>query len=82
VSSDLKSPHKILREVSAEELEPHRKKKYEPTSPYKPHVTPTSQMPTTDPKTDRLYTYFKGSKLSSKITDLSPTIEKLQQEND
>jgi hypothetical protein len=46
VSSDLESPHKRLREVSAEELEPHRKTKSEPTSPHKPPVTPTSQMPT------------------------------------
>jgi hypothetical protein len=42
VSSDLESPHKRLRQVSAHELEPHRKTKSEPTSPYKPPITPTS----------------------------------------
>jgi hypothetical protein len=68
--------------VSAEELKPHRRTKSEPTSLHKPPVTPTSQMPTPDPKIDRLYTYFKGSKPSSKIFYLSPTIEKIQQEND
>jgi hypothetical protein len=82
VSSDLESPHKRLREVSGEELESHRKIKAEPISTYKPHVTPTSQMPTTDPKTDRHSTSFKGSKPSSEISDLDPTIEKIQQEND
>jgi hypothetical protein len=82
VSFDLKSPHKRRREVSAEELEPHRKTKYEPNSPHKPHVTPTSQMPTPYPKTDILSTSFKGSKPSSEISNLAPTIEKLQQEND
>jgi hypothetical protein len=68
--------------VSAKELKPHRKTKYEPTSPHKPVVIPTSQMPTPYPKTDRLSTSFKGSKPFSKISDLAPTIEKLQQEND
>jgi hypothetical protein len=38
-------------------------------------------MPTPDPKTDRISTYFKGSKPSSEIYDHTPTIEKLQQEN-
>jgi hypothetical protein len=82
VSSDLESPHKRLREVSVEELEPHRKTKFEPTSPHKPPVNPTSQMPTLYPKTNILSTSFKGSKPSSEISNLAPTIEKLQQEND
>jgi uncharacterized protein YoxC len=81
VSFDLEIPHKILREVSAEELEPHRKTKSEPTSPHKPPVIPTSQMPTPDPKTDRLSTSFKGSKPSYEISDLAPTIENLQHGN-
>jgi hypothetical protein len=68
--------------VSTKELKPHRKTKYEPTSPHKPHVTPTSHMPTPDPKTDRISTYFKESKPSFEISDLAPTIEKIQQEND
>ena len=68
--------------MSIEELNPHRKTKSEPTSPYKPLVTPTSQMPTPDPKTERISTSFKGYKPSSEIYDLSPTIENLQQEND
>jgi hypothetical protein len=67
--------------VSAEELEPHRETKSEPISPHKPPVTPTSQMPIPDPKTDRLSTSFKGSKPSSEISDHAPAIEKLQQEN-
>jgi hypothetical protein len=82
VSSNLESPHKRLREVSTKELKPHRKTKSEPTSPHKPHVTPTSQMPTPDPKTDRLSTSFKGSKPSFEIYDLAPTIEKIKWEND
>jgi hypothetical protein len=77
-----KSLTERLREVSAEELKPHIKTKYEPTSPHKPHVSPMSQMPTPDPKIDRLSTSFKGSNPSSEIFDLAPTIEKLQQEND
>jgi hypothetical protein len=81
VSSDLESPHKRLREVSIDELEPHRRTKYEPTSPYKPPITPTSQMPTLDPKTDRHSTSFKGSKPSFEIFYPAPAIEKLQQEN-
>jgi hypothetical protein len=82
VSYDLEIPHKRLREVSTEELEPHRKTKFEPNSPYKPPVNPTSQMPTTDPKTNRIFTSFKGSKPCFEISDLAPTIENLQQEND
>jgi hypothetical protein len=81
VSSDLESPHKRLREVSVNELEPQRKTKSEPTSPYQPPITPTSPMPTPDPKNDRLSTSFKGSKPSSEITDSAPAIEKLQKEN-
>ena len=42
VSPYLESPHKRLREVSVDELNPQRKTKYEPTSPYKPPITPTS----------------------------------------
>jgi hypothetical protein len=38
-------------------------------------------MPIPDPKIDRLSTSFKGSKPSSKISDRTPAIEKLQQEN-
>jgi hypothetical protein len=38
-------------------------------------------MPTLDPKTDKLSTFLKGSKPSSKITDSVPTIEQLQKEN-
>jgi hypothetical protein len=68
--------------VSTKELKPHRNKKSEPTSPHKRHVTPTSQMPTLDPKTDRISTYFKGSYHSFEISDLAPTIENIQQEND
>jgi hypothetical protein len=82
VSSDIEIPHKRLRKVSAEELKPHRKTKSEHTSPHKPLVNPTSHMPTLDPKTDRIYTSFKGSKPSFEISNLAPTIEKLQQEND
>jgi len=81
VSSDLESPHKILRGVSAKELEPDREEKYEPIPPHKPLVTPTSKIPTPDPKTDRLSTSFKGSKPSSEISDHTPAIEKLQHEN-
>jgi hypothetical protein len=62
-------------------LEPQRKTKSEPTSPYQPPITPTSPMPTLDPKNDRLYTYFKGYKPSSEINDFSLAIEKLQKEN-
>jgi hypothetical protein len=80
VSSNLKSPLKILREVSPDELEPQRKTKSEPTSPHQPPITPTSPMPTPDHKNDRLSTYFKGSKPSSEIIDPTPTIEKLQKE--
>jgi hypothetical protein len=78
VSSNLESPHKILREVSTDELEPHRETKSEPISPHKPLVTPTSQMSIPDPKTDRISTSFKGSKPSSEIFDHTPAIEKLQ----
>jgi hypothetical protein len=81
VSSNLKIPHKKLREVSADGLEPLRKKKSEPTSPYQSPITPTSPMPTLDPKTDRLSTSLKGSKPSSEIIDSSLTIEELQKEN-
>jgi hypothetical protein len=81
VSSDLESPHKRLREVSIDELKPQRKKKYEPTSPHQPPITPTSPMPTPDPKNDILSTYFKGSKPSSEISDPALAIEKLQKEN-
>jgi hypothetical protein len=67
--------------VSAYELEPHRKTKSEPTSHHQPPITPTSQMPTPDPKNDKHSTYFKGSKPSSEIIDPAPAIEKLQKEN-
>jgi hypothetical protein len=49
VSFDLEIPHKRLREVSAEELDPDREAKYEPISPHKPPINLTSQMPTPDP---------------------------------
>jgi hypothetical protein len=78
LSSDLESPHKRHREVSADKLETLRKTKSEPTSPYQSPITPTSPMPTLDPK---LSTSLKGSKPSSEITDFAPTIEKLQKEN-
>jgi hypothetical protein len=81
VSSDLESPHKKLREVSADGLEPLRKTKSEPTSPFRSPITPTSPMPTLDPKTDKLSTSLKGSKPSSEIVDSVPTIEQLQKEN-
>jgi hypothetical protein len=38
-------------------------------------------MPTLDPKTNSLSTFFKGSKPSSEISNHTPAIEKLQQEN-
>jgi hypothetical protein len=81
VSSDIEIPYKRLREVSTDGLEPLRKTKSEPTSPYQSPITPTSPMPTLDPKTDRLSTSLKGSKPSSKIIDSGPAIEKLQKEN-
>jgi hypothetical protein len=81
VSSDLESPHKQPREVSADGLEPLRKTKSEPTSPFQSPITPTSPMPTLDPKFDKLTTSLKGPKSSSEITDSSPTIEELQREN-
>jgi hypothetical protein len=42
LSYDLESPHKILREVSAEEFEPDKEIKYEPIPSHKNFVTPTS----------------------------------------
>jgi ribosome-associated translation inhibitor RaiA len=69
VSSNLESPHKKPREVSADGLEPLRKTKSEPTSPYRSQITPTSP------------TSLKGSKPSSEIIDSVPTIEQLQKEN-
>jgi hypothetical protein len=81
VSSNLESPHKRLREVSVDGLETLRKKKSKPTSPYQSLITPTSPMPTLDPKNDQLSTSLKGSKPSSEITDSAPTFEKLQKEN-
>jgi hypothetical protein len=38
-------------------------------------------MPTPDPKTDRVSTSFKGSNPSSEMSDHTPAIEELQQEN-
>jgi ribosome-associated translation inhibitor RaiA len=81
VSSDLERHHKKLREVFANGLEPLRKTKSEPTSPYQSPITPTSPMPNLDPKTDRLSTSLKGSKPSSEIIDYVPTIEQIQKEN-
>jgi hypothetical protein len=42
VSSNLESAHKKPREVSVDKLEPLRKTKLEPTSPYRSPITPTS----------------------------------------
>jgi hypothetical protein len=81
VSFNLESPHKILREVSADELKPQMKTQSEPTSPHQPPITPTSPMPTPDPKNDRHSTSFKGSKPSFEISDPAPAMEKSQQEN-
>jgi hypothetical protein len=81
VSSNLGSPHKKLREVSVDGLEPVRKKKSEPTSPFRSPITSTPPMPTLDPKTDKFPTSLKGPNPSSKITDSTPTIEELQNEN-
>jgi hypothetical protein len=81
VSSDLENPHKRLKEVSADGLEPQRKTKSEPTSPYQSPITPTSPIPTLDPKNDRVSTSPKVSKPSSKIIDSALAIEKLQKEN-
>jgi hypothetical protein len=81
VSSDLEIPHKRLREVFADGLEPLRKTKSKPTSPYQSPITPTSPMPTLDPKTDIFSTSLKGYKTSSEITDSALAIEKLQKEN-
>jgi hypothetical protein len=81
VSSDLESHHKKPREVFAYGLEPLSKTKSKPTSPYRSPITPTSLMPTLDPKTHRLSTSLKGYKPSSEIIDSAPTIEELQKEN-
>ena len=81
VSSNLESPHKRLREVCADGLEPPRKTKSEPTSPYQSPITPTSPMLILDTKNARLSTSLKGSKPSSETTDSTPAIEKLQKEN-
>ena len=58
VSSNLEIPHKRLGEVSLKELEPDRETKSSPISPHKPPITPTSKIPTPDPKTDRISTSF------------------------
>jgi hypothetical protein len=55
--------------------------KLEPTSPFRSPITPTSPMPTLDPKFDKLTTSLKGPKPSLEITDSAPTIEELQREN-
>jgi hypothetical protein len=81
VSSDIEIPHKIIREVSVEYLEPDREIKSEPIPSHKPCITPTSQMPTLVSKDDRPYTSIKGSKPSYETFDHTPVIEKLQQEN-
>jgi hypothetical protein len=80
VSSDLESPNKKHREVSEDGLEPLRKKKSKPISPYQSPIIPTSPMPTLDHKTDRMFTSLKGSKPSLEIIDSAPTIEELQNE--
>jgi hypothetical protein len=83
LSSDLEIPHKILREVFAEEFEPDKEVKSEPILSHKNSVTPTSQMPTSTSKVDIPSTSIKGSKpSSSEPFDHTPVIDKLQQEND
>jgi hypothetical protein len=81
VSSDLESPHKQPREVFVDGLDPLRKKKSEPTSPFRSPITPTSPMPTLDPKIDKLSPSLKWPKPSSEIVDATPTIEELHKEN-
>jgi hypothetical protein len=85
LSSDHESPHKRLREVSAEESKPDKEVKYEPITPSLPHkniVTPSSQMPTPSSKVDIPSTSIKEPKPSSlEPSDHTPVIEKLQQEN-
>jgi hypothetical protein len=81
VSSDLESPHKKLREVFIDGLEPLRKTKSKPTSSFQSPITPTSPMPTLDPKIDKFSTSLKGPKPSSEIVDFAPTIEELEKEN-
>jgi hypothetical protein len=67
--------------VSVDKLKPQRKTKSEPTSPHKPPITPTSQMPTLDHKTDRKSTSFKGSESFSEIPGPALAMEKSQQQN-
>jgi hypothetical protein len=85
LSFDHESPHKRLKEVSAEESKPDKEVKYEPITPSLPHkniVTPSSQMPTPSSKVDIPSTSIKEPKPSSlEPSDQTPTIEKLQQEN-
>jgi hypothetical protein len=68
-------------EVYAEELELDREVKSEPIPSHKPYVTPTSEMPTSYPKADKLFTSINGSNPSYEISNHTPIIDKLQQEN-
>ena len=81
MSSDHESPHKRLREVSAEEFDPDREVKSEPIPSHKHSITPTSHMTTSASKVYRPYKSIKGSKPSDETSDHTPFIEKLQQEN-
>ena len=82
MSSDLESPHKILREVSAKEFEHDKEVKSEPILSHKNSITPTSHMPTSSSRVDIPSTSIKGSNPSSFETSYhTPIIEKLQQEN-
>jgi hypothetical protein len=81
VSSGLEIPHKKLREVFVDGLEPLRKMKSKPTSHFQYPITPTSPMPTLDPKIDKLTTSLKGPKPSSEIINFVPTIKEIQREN-
>jgi hypothetical protein len=63
---DHESPHKRLKEVSAEESKPDKEVKYEPITPSLPHkniVTPSSQMPTSSSKVDIPSTSIKDPSL-------------------
>ena len=82
LSSDLKIPHKRLREVFAQEFDPNKEVKSEPIPSHKHYVTLTSQMPISASKVDIPSTSIKGSEpCYFEPSDHTPVIEKLQQEN-
>jgi hypothetical protein len=82
LSSDLEIPHKILKEVFAEEFDHDKEVKSKSILSHKNFVTPTSQMPTSTSKFDMPYTSIKGSKHSYfEPSDHTSIIENLQQEN-